>query len=58
VPILEIGDNDCGSRSIADCADFHFYIPADILVGEYKIVVDLSFDEAQWIFINPVHILE
>lgn len=56
VPILELEDNDCGDQSIAVCANFNFTIPSDILIQEYKIVVDMSFDEAQWIIINPVRI--
>lgn len=57
VPVLELEKNDCGSQSIEDCADFDFEIPDDILIKKYKIVVDMSFDEAEWIFINPVRIL-
>jgi len=56
VPSLEIGYNDCGSLSVEDCANFNFYIPSDILVQKYKIVAEMSFDEAKWIFINPVEI--
>jgi hypothetical protein len=57
IPVLELEKNDCGSQSIEDCADFDFDIPADILTKKYKIVVDMVFDEAEWIFINPVRIL-
>jgi hypothetical protein len=57
VPVLELEKNGCGSQSIEDCADFDFEIPEDILIKKYKIVVDMSFDEAEWIFINPVRIL-
>jgi hypothetical protein len=55
-PILELKKNDCGSQSLEDCADFDFDIPEDILIKKYKIVIDMAFDEAQWIFINPVTI--
>jgi hypothetical protein len=58
VPTLELGNNDCGLQSIEDCANFDFYIPYDILVQEYNIVVNMSFDEAEWLFINPVKILK
>jgi len=57
IPILELESNDCGTKSIEVCANFSFSIPHDILIQDYKIVVDMSFDEAQWIFINPVKIL-
>jgi len=56
IPLLELQKNDCGSQSIEDCADFDFDIPEDILTKKYKIVVDMTFDEAEWIFINPVRI--
>jgi hypothetical protein len=49
--------NDCGYQSIEDCANFDFDIPEDMLTKKYKIVVDMVFDEAEWIFINPVRIL-
>lgn len=35
---------------------FDFDIPDDTLTKKYKIVVDMVFDEAEWIFINPVRI--
>jgi hypothetical protein len=57
IPILELEKNDCGSQSLEDCAHFDFDIPDDILTKKYKIVVDMVFDEAEWIFINPVRIL-
>jgi hypothetical protein len=56
VPLLELKKNDCGSQSLEDCADFDFDILEDILTKKYKIVVDMAFDEAQWIYINPVRI--
>jgi len=56
VPALEIESNDCGTRSIRDCANFNFTIPNDEPFQNYKIVLDVSFDEAKWIFINPVEI--
>ena len=57
IPQLELKKNDCGSQSLEDCAHFDFDIPHDILTKKYKIVVDMVFDEAEWIFINPVRIL-
>ena len=57
IPILELESNDCSTKPIEVCANFNFSIPDDILIQDYKIVVDMSFDEAQWIFINPVKIL-
>jgi hypothetical protein len=54
--MLELADNDCGTHSIEDCANFDFSIPSNILLQDYKIVVDMSFDEAGWLFINPVKI--
>jgi hypothetical protein len=57
IPVLELERNDCVSQSIENCANFDFDIPEDILTKKYKIVVDMAFDEAEWIFINPVRIL-
>lgn len=57
IPKLEVGSNDCGTNTIKVCANFNFTIPSDILIHDYKIVVDMTFDEAQWFFINPVKIL-
>lgn len=57
IPTLKLVDNDCGTQSIKDCANLDFSIPPDILSQNYKIVVDITFDEAEWIFINPVQIL-
>lgn len=56
IPILELADNDCGTQSIEDCANSDFSIPSEILLQDYKIVIDMSFDEAEWLFINPVKI--
>jgi hypothetical protein len=56
IPLLELQKNDCGSQSLEDCAHFDFDIPEDILTKKYRIVVDMVFDEAEWIFINPVRI--
>ncbi|MGE5862434.1 MAG: hypothetical protein ACM31H_01570 [Nitrososphaerales archaeon] len=58
IPTLELGSNDCGNLSIEDCANFDFSIPGNIVLQEYKIVVEMSFDEAEWIFINPVEIVD
>jgi hypothetical protein len=57
VPILELEDKDCATQTIEVCGNFDFSVPADTLLQNYKIVVDLSFDEAEWLFINPVKIL-
>jgi hypothetical protein len=56
VPALEIESSDCSTRSIRDCANFNFTIPNDAPFQNYKIVLDVSFDEAKWIFINAVKI--
>lgn len=58
IPIVELANNDCGTKSIKDCANFKFSIPSNILVQNYSIVIDMSFDEAKWIYINPVMILQ
>ena len=58
IPTLELGSKDCGNLSIEDCANFEFSIPGNIILQDYKIVVDISFDEAEWIFINPVEIVD
>ncbi|HEX5186764.1 MAG TPA: hypothetical protein VFV86_07720 [Nitrososphaeraceae archaeon] len=58
VPILELGSKDCGTLSVEDCANFEFSIPGNIILQDYKIVVDISFDEAEWIFINPLEIVD
>jgi len=57
IPQLELQKNDCGSQSLEDCAHFNFHIPDDILTKKYKLVVDMVFDEAEWMFINPVIIM-
>jgi hypothetical protein len=56
IPLLELEDHDCGSQSLEDCANFDFSMPDDILTQRYKIVVHMNFDEAEWIFINPIRI--
>ena len=56
IPQIELQKNDCGSQSLEDCAHFNFGIPHDILIKKYKIVVEMVFDEAEWIFINPASI--
>ncbi|MDW3612815.1 MAG: hypothetical protein QOK90_11860 [Nitrososphaeraceae archaeon] len=58
IPTIQLGSNNCGSLSIEDCANFDFSIPGNIILGNYKIVVEMSFDEAEWIFINPVEIVD
>ena len=58
IPILELGSKDCNTLSVQDCANFEFSIPGSIILQDYKIVVDISFDEAEWIFINPVEIVD
>ena len=58
IPLLELEKNDCGYKSLEDCAHFDFDILIDILTKKYKIVVDMTFDEAEWIFINPARILK
>lgn len=56
IPTIQLGSNNCGSLSIEDCANFDFSIPGNIILDNYKIVVEMSFDEAEWMFINPVEI--
>jgi hypothetical protein len=56
IPTIQLGSNNCGSLSIEDCANFDFSIPGNIILGNYKIVIEMSFDEAEWIFINPLEI--
>ncbi|MFB5601160.1 MAG: hypothetical protein ACE5SW_13145 [Nitrososphaeraceae archaeon] len=58
IPTLQLGSNDCGNLAIEDCTNFGFYIPGNIVLQEYKLVVEMSFDEAEWIFINPVEIID
>ena len=58
IPTIQLGSNNCGSLSLEDCANFDFSIPGNIILGTYKIVVEMSFDEAEWIFINPVEIVD
>jgi len=57
IPQIELQKNDCGSHTLEACANFDFDIPHDILIKKYKIVVDMVFDEAEWIFINPISII-
>ncbi len=58
IPTIQLGSNNCGSLSVEDCANFDFSIPGNIIFGNYKIVVEISFDEAEWIFINPLEIVD
>ena len=58
IPTIQLGSNNCDSLSIEDCANFDFSIPGNIILGNYKIIVEMSFDEAEWIFINPVEIVD
>ena len=55
---VELGYNDCGIGSIKNCANFDFSIPGNVTEQNYNLVLDMSFDEAQWLFINPVKILD
>ncbi len=57
VPNVELENNECSTLSIQECADFNFTIPNEAKFQNYKIVIDMSFDEAKWIFINPIRIL-
>ena len=57
IPLFEFEKNGRGSQFIEDCANFDFDIPEDIPIKKFKIVVQMVFDEAEWIFINPVRIL-
>ena len=60
-PTLELGSKICYNLSIEDCANFAFSIPRNTILGNYKIVIEISFEEfieAKWIFINPVDIVK
>ena len=57
IPSVELENNECGTLSIQQCADFNFTITNDAQFQNYKIVIDMSFDEAKWIFINPIRII-
>ena len=60
-PTLELGSKTCYNLSIEDCANFSFSIPENTILGNYKLVVEISFEEfieAKWIFINPVEIIK
>jgi hypothetical protein len=56
ITALDIISNDCGNLSTQDCANFSFTVPANIAPQSYKLVVEISFDEAKWLFINSVQI--
>ena len=58
IPTIQLGSNNCGNLSVEDCANFDFSIPGNIILGNYKIVVEISFDETEWIFINPLEIVD
>ena len=57
VPNLELGYDDCGTGTTKKCASIDFSMPANLTAQNYSLVLDMSFDEAQWIFINPVKVL-
>ena len=60
-PTLELGSKTCNNLSIEDCANFAFSIRKNTILGNYKLVVEISFEEfieAKWIFINPVEIVK
>jgi hypothetical protein len=56
ITALDIISNDCGNLTTQDCANFSFTVPDDIAPQSYKLVVQISFDEAKWLFINSVQI--
>ena len=56
-PVLKLESKGCGIQSIEDCANFDFSIPPNIILNNYKIEIMISFDEAKWIFINPIEIV-
>ena len=58
IPTIQLGSNNCGTLSIEDCSNFDFSILGNIILGNYKLVVEMSFDEAKWIFINPIEIVD
>ena len=51
-PTIQLENNNCSIKSIENCANIDFSIPTNIIPGNYKLVVEMSFDEAKWIFIN------
>lgn len=53
VPTLQLAERNCDSMPIEECASVDF-LPENVLNQSHKIVIDLSFDEAKWIFINPM----
>ena len=55
---MELAHHNCGTQSIENCANIDFSIPSNVTGQNYSIVLDMSFDEAQWVFINPVEILK
>jgi hypothetical protein len=55
---MELAYHNCGTQSIKNCANIDFSIPSNVTGKNYNIVLDMSFDEAQWLFINPVEILK
>ena len=58
VTTLDLAEIDCDIMSIENCAKTVFIIPENLLFQNYKLVIDMSFDEAKWLFINPVKILK
>lgn len=58
IPNMELAHHNCGTQSIENCANIDFSIPSNVTGQNYSIVLDMSFDEAQWVFINPVEILK
>lgn len=56
ITALDIISNDCGNLTTQDCASFSFTVPVDIASQSYKLVIEISFDEAKWLFINSVQV--
>jgi hypothetical protein len=56
ITAIDIISKECGNLTTQDCANFSFTVPNDVAPRNYKLVVEISFDEAKWLFINSVQI--
>jgi hypothetical protein len=56
ITAIDILSKQCGNLATEDCANFSFTVPNDVAPRNYKLVVEISFDEAKWLFINSVQI--
>lgn len=61
VPMLKLGSKSCDGQTLERCGtldSYEFFIPSNILIQKYKMVILAYFDEAEWYFINPIEINE